>query len=254
VSVTKRTRYEVLRRDSHACRYCGAAAPDATLTIDHVTPVALGGGDDPSNLVAACKDCNAGKSSSNPDACTVAAVSDDAIRWSAALKAAAASVLEDHEQREAVVDAFRLVWDETPCASWREPVLPEDWRLSVENWIAAGLPPGIMYSAIESAFCRRTVAPSDKFRYVAGICWKRITEIQDAARTTLTGTSDGDAAEDVDDTEDYWMGYGAGFADGTDQYAPRAEFYERADFPHRILMGHVDRRTSTSIEAVRWVA
>jgi 5-methylcytosine-specific restriction endonuclease McrA len=62
VSVSKRLRYEVLRRDDHACRYCGHTAPDVPLTVDHVIPVALGGTDEPENLVTACKDCNAGKS------------------------------------------------------------------------------------------------------------------------------------------------------------------------------------------------
>lgn len=33
--VSKRLRYEVLRRDSHTCRYCGGAAPDVKLTVDH---------------------------------------------------------------------------------------------------------------------------------------------------------------------------------------------------------------------------
>ena len=65
MAVTKRVRFEVLRRDNHTCRYCGASAPDTTLTVDHVTPVALGGSHDPSNLVAACKDCNAGKASTS---------------------------------------------------------------------------------------------------------------------------------------------------------------------------------------------
>jgi 5-methylcytosine-specific restriction endonuclease McrA len=39
MAVSKRTRYEVLRRDNHACRYCGGIAPDVILTVDHVTPV-----------------------------------------------------------------------------------------------------------------------------------------------------------------------------------------------------------------------
>ena len=55
--VSKRLRYEILRRDNHACRYCGGTAPDVVITVDHVVPVALGGSDDAGNLVAACKDC-----------------------------------------------------------------------------------------------------------------------------------------------------------------------------------------------------
>lgn len=55
-------RFGILERDGFACRYCGARAPDAELVVDHVVPVAAGGTDDPTNLVTACQDCNAGKS------------------------------------------------------------------------------------------------------------------------------------------------------------------------------------------------
>ena len=86
MAVSKRLRFEVLRRDNHACRYCGGSAPDVTLTVDHVVPVALGGSDDPSNLVAACRDCNSGKSSVPPDAVLVSDVSQDALRWARAME------------------------------------------------------------------------------------------------------------------------------------------------------------------------
>lgn len=33
MAVSKRTRYEVLRRDNHACRYCGARAPEAASAL-----------------------------------------------------------------------------------------------------------------------------------------------------------------------------------------------------------------------------
>lgn len=55
-------RFEVLRRDGFTCRYCGRKAPLVRLQIDHVTPWSLGGSDEPSNLVTACSECNAGKS------------------------------------------------------------------------------------------------------------------------------------------------------------------------------------------------
>lgn len=62
-SVSIVERFYVLRRDNHTCQYCGAKAPDAQLQIDHMVPVALGGGNDPSNLITACARCNLGKSS-----------------------------------------------------------------------------------------------------------------------------------------------------------------------------------------------
>lgn len=59
--ITKTTRFEVFKRDSFTCQYCGRSAPEALLELDHIEPVASGGGSDVLNLVTACKECNAGK-------------------------------------------------------------------------------------------------------------------------------------------------------------------------------------------------
>ncbi|MER6534357.1 HNH endonuclease [Streptomyces sp900105755] len=88
MAVSKRLRYEILRRDNHACRYCGATAPGAKLNVDHVIPQALGGNDKPDNLVTSCADCNAGKTSSMPGAMVVADVDQDTFRRAAELKRA----------------------------------------------------------------------------------------------------------------------------------------------------------------------
>lgn len=57
----KKTRFEVFKRDSFACQYCGNSAPDVILEVDHIVPVAEGGGNDIMNLVTSCRDCNRGK-------------------------------------------------------------------------------------------------------------------------------------------------------------------------------------------------
>ena len=57
-------RFAVLSRDGFRCRYCGRSAPDVVLQVDHIVPVARGGGDDPANLVTACAECNVGKTDS----------------------------------------------------------------------------------------------------------------------------------------------------------------------------------------------
>lgn len=51
-------RLACLERDGYVCAYCGNEANEA----DHVIPVAAGGKDELSNLVAACKQCNGTKS------------------------------------------------------------------------------------------------------------------------------------------------------------------------------------------------
>jgi HNH endonuclease len=61
-AIKKSVRFEVFKRDSFTCQYCGSKAPDVVLEIEHITPVAAGGGNDILNLVTACRGCNAGKS------------------------------------------------------------------------------------------------------------------------------------------------------------------------------------------------
>lgn len=86
-------------------------APDAKLTVDHVIPVALGGNDEPSNLVTACADCNAGKTSTQPDSPLVEDVDKDALRWKRALEAAAHNLLADRELINDLTDRFKAEWD-----------------------------------------------------------------------------------------------------------------------------------------------
>ncbi|MDI9588935.1 MAG: HNH endonuclease [Acidobacteriota bacterium] len=59
--VSKKTRFEVFKRDSFTCHYCGRKAPDVLLVIDHIQPIAEGGNNDILNLITACDECNAGK-------------------------------------------------------------------------------------------------------------------------------------------------------------------------------------------------
>lgn len=61
-AIRKSVRFEVLKRDSFTCQYCGQKAPDVVLEVDHITPVADGGTNDILNLVTSCRECNAGKS------------------------------------------------------------------------------------------------------------------------------------------------------------------------------------------------
>lgn len=55
----------VLERDGFTCVYCGAT--NTPLQLDHVFPRSRGGSDDPENLVACCRPCNASKGAKTPD-------------------------------------------------------------------------------------------------------------------------------------------------------------------------------------------
>lgn len=60
-SISKKIRFEIFKRDSFKCQYCGMSAPDVTLHVDHIKPVADGGTNHMTNLITSCFDCNMGK-------------------------------------------------------------------------------------------------------------------------------------------------------------------------------------------------
>lgn len=60
-AIPKSVRFDVFKRDSFTCQYCGRKAPDVVLEVDHINPVANGGENDILNLITSCRDCNSGK-------------------------------------------------------------------------------------------------------------------------------------------------------------------------------------------------
>jgi hypothetical protein len=52
--------------DGFKCMYCGAPMGKAQLTIDHFTPLELGGENNQSNYLSACRRCNKDKGSEEP--------------------------------------------------------------------------------------------------------------------------------------------------------------------------------------------
>lgn len=60
--IPPKLRFEILKRSNFKCDYCGRGKADGVeLQIDHVIAVAMGGLNDPTNLVTACAPCNLGK-------------------------------------------------------------------------------------------------------------------------------------------------------------------------------------------------
>ncbi|MCA9501119.1 MAG: HNH endonuclease [Nitrospira sp.] len=60
-TLSKKTRFEVFKRDSFKCQYCGASAPNVLLSVDHIKPVSKGGNNAIVNYITSCVDCNSGK-------------------------------------------------------------------------------------------------------------------------------------------------------------------------------------------------
>lgn len=62
-NIEKKIRFEVFKRDSFKCQYCGRSAPDIILEVDHIVPICENGDSNIINLITSCFDCNRGKGS-----------------------------------------------------------------------------------------------------------------------------------------------------------------------------------------------
>ena len=66
ITIPKRLRFEVLRRDGYRCQLCGLQQKDGiVLHLDHKVPVSKGGPTTIENLWTLCQPCNSGKSDSD---------------------------------------------------------------------------------------------------------------------------------------------------------------------------------------------
>ena len=190
--MSKRTRYEVLRRDNFTCRYCGGSAPEVRLTVDHVIPRSLNGSNDPSNLIAACADCNAGKSSSQPDAALIDDVAQKALEWSAAIRRAALRMHSDATVRNEITKQFQQDWNchvfEHPHLETLVAPLPDGWRASIIRFlIEMELPDVILDECVTISMENTRVSIDDKFKYMCGVAWKKIEQIQNEAFFEVKG-------------------------------------------------------------------
>jgi hypothetical protein len=169
--ISKRTRFEVFKRDGFKCGYCGATPPGAFLEVDHINPVALGGDNDPNNLITACQDCNRGK----------AAVPLSAVPTSLAERAA------EIEEREAQIAGYAEV-----AEAARERVEEDAWR--VAEHLSPGATKGYprdrlngirkfvkelgVHNVLDAADMSliRYRSETQTFKYFCGICWNWIRD------------------------------------------------------------------------------
>jgi len=57
----RENRSRVFERDSYQCQYCSKQLTRFTATLDHITPVSAGGGNEYDNVITACRECNSKK-------------------------------------------------------------------------------------------------------------------------------------------------------------------------------------------------
>lgn len=160
-SLSKRTRFEIFKRDRFTCQYCGSKPPRVVLWIDHIIPVSHGGDNARLNLVTSCRDCNQGKS--NIDLDQVTEIHERAIEEGqeklAQLKAMQSFVKRERKLQDdaldVVAEAFGLGLNDSEERSIRV--------------FLARLPLDDILQAVDIVTSRRK-----PFTYFCGICWSKI--------------------------------------------------------------------------------
>lgn len=170
-ALSKKTRFDVFKRDGFVCQYCGAHPPTVVLEVDHIQPVAQGGGNEMDNLVTACFDCNRGKSDR-----TLSDVPQS-------LQDKAAEVLE----REAQIKGYQAAMNKKKSRIEEEGELVREvyerfnkgYTLNEKSMVTVRLfieKLGVheVCSAMERAYSK--ARKDQEFRYFCGICWNKIRE------------------------------------------------------------------------------
>lgn len=182
MAVSRRLRFEILRRDGYTCRYCGAKAPDVALEVDHVIPQALGGGDTPNNLVTACEDCNSGKSSTTADLPEVEDVDATAALVERAQRVASERRRMEIAKLEGFFDDFEAYYRDKVYEAPGGGSYGPSWTTSVERFLSEGLDPEdlLYYVRVVADAC-----PRKPWAYFCGCCWREITRRQEDARRLI---------------------------------------------------------------------
>jgi hypothetical protein len=185
MAISKRLRFEILRRDEHACQYCGEKAPGVTLHVDHVVPVTLGGSDKPDNLVAACKDCNLGKTSVPSGAPLVAAIGKMAAAYALDMTERMTTIRANIEYEDGYLEEFEDTWEAWATRTNKRAPLPDDYRTSLYRWAKMGVPMPLIARAIEIAMTKTGIKTRDgQFSYMAGVVWRALEDVEVAADLT----------------------------------------------------------------------
>lgn len=173
INLSKRTRFEVFKRDLFTCQYCGRNPPDVILECDHIVPVVEGGGNEEPNLVTACFDCNRGKSDV-PLSTAPKTLQDKAA---------------DIAEREAQLTGYREIvqghLDRVEDDMWQvanalfvdssEKGCRRDWLRSIKMFNEK-LQLHEVLDAAELARARKPYSEGVRFRYFCGVCWNKIRD------------------------------------------------------------------------------
>lgn len=172
MSITKKIRFEVFKRDGFQCAYCGKTPPGVMLELDHIEPRSRGGSDEINNLITSCLDCNRGKSNIRLDkAPPKLAENLEVLKEKEAQLKAYNNLCEQVEKRKSF-DAERI----NDCfKKWfPDHELSERFKKTSLCRFLAALSRQEILDAMEIAGGKRHDRADQAIKYFCGICWTKI--------------------------------------------------------------------------------
>jgi len=170
-AISKKARFEVFKRDSFTCQYCGSTPPAVVLEVDHILAVASGGENDSDNLVTSCFNCNRGKS-----ATPLTSVPESLAARAARVEEAESQLKAYYKILQSKKDRlYEEAWDiaEILSPGCSEKGFNTANRMSIERFLQR-LDYYEVGEAMDIAICKYPSNQHRAFKYFCGICWRKI--------------------------------------------------------------------------------
>ena len=169
--LSKKSRFEIFKRDNFKCQYCGQGTPDVVLECDHIEPVSSGGNNDHENLVTACFSCNRGKGARSLDGNLPNLSERREVMKERKLQMNAYEKLrrEYRETIQSYVNSICSIYE----AEFDEWTLTPTAQQSVRQFLEK-----LAFSDVEFAMTKacQTKTINHAFKYFCGICWRMIKD------------------------------------------------------------------------------
>lgn len=173
--ISTRTRFEIFKRDSFTCQYCGRKPPQVVLHADHILPVSKGGKSEWVNYVTSCVDCNLGKSDK---LLTQKVPSLESVRELEMERFSQMKALNKWlgEKRRTEDEWFRQI-----SAFWitLEGQDPKEWKISghraeTVRMFMKRMPYQEIIESLEIASYKKDAGTHGFLKYFCGVCWHKI--------------------------------------------------------------------------------
>jgi hypothetical protein len=178
MSVSKKTRFEIFKRDGFRCVYCGKQPPDVTLELEHITPKSKGGADRWDNYCTSCFSCNRGKSDiplseQPPNSFERLAFIQEKLENLLALKRQSKLARKLEKQENEIKQKIVNYW----CQKFEEETVPKQIVTMMFNrllWIDIVTMESLIDICAKKMICQ---SDSKRCRYMAGILRSHLASI-----------------------------------------------------------------------------